>query len=246
MCGIDIRRMLDGAGAMDIRVRKPNWRENPAALIAAIHYLYMRRGKLLHVMMPYSHQLKDLADWYRQLWAESLGKENTLDNTKADIGPTPIRALGATDQHSQLQLYREGPNDKVITTLAVDRYDRQVSIPAAFDDVEALGYLGGKSLAELLQKERLATEQALLDSRRPVLTVRFPRVCEETVGQFIYLYECAVSIMGLLLRIDAYDQPAVELIKEYTRALMGRSGEKYDKLRELLAVRMKANEEFVV
>ena len=224
MCGIDVRRLLAGAAMMDLRVRNPELRKNPAALLAAVHHLLTRRGKSLHVMMPYSHQLKDLADWYRQLWAESLGKRKSLDERDVFAGATPIRALGATDQHSQVQLYREGPNDKVITMLAVERFDRDVSIPQAFDDVDALSYLGNKSLGQLLDAERQATEQALLASHRPVLTVLFPRVCEETVGQFIYLYECATSIMGLLMNVNAYDQPAVELGKQYTFALMGRAG----------------------
>jgi len=224
MCGIDVRRLLAGAAMMDLRIRNPELRQNPAALLAAVHHLLTQRGKNLHVMMPYSYQLKDLADWYRQLWAESLGKRKSLDGQDVFAGATPIRALGATDQHSQIQLYREGPNDKVITMLAVERFDCDVSIPQAFDDEEALSYLGNKSLGQLLDVERQATEQALLASQRPVLTVQFPRVCEETVGQFIYLYECATSIMALLMNVNAYDQPAVELGKQYTFALMGRAG----------------------
>ena len=244
MCGIDIRRLLSGAAAMDLRVRRTAWDENPAAVIAAVHYLYMQRGKGLHVMMPYSYQLKDLADWFCQLWAESLGKAKTLDGRDAFVGPTPIRALGVTDQHSQLQLYREGPNDKVITTLAVGRYDRQVPIPKTFEDVDALSYLGGSSLAELFEKERIGSEQALLDSGRPVLTVVLPRVCEETVGQFIYLYECATSIMGLLLNVNAYDQPGVQLGKDYTFALMGRSG--FDEQRERMTPRLAIDDRYLV
>jgi len=224
MCGVDVRRLLAGAAAMDLRVRNPQLRQNPAALLAAVHHLLTQRGKSLHVMMPYSYQLKDLADWYRQLWAESLGKRKSLDQREVFAGATPIRALGATDQHSQIQLYREGPNDKVITMLAVEQFERDVPIPSGFDDVDALSYLGDKSLGRLLDAERQATEQALLVSQRPVLTVVFARVCEETVGQFIYLYECATSIMGLLMNVNAYDQPAVELGKQYTFALMGRAG----------------------
>jgi len=224
MCGIDIRALLAGAAEMDRRVSRPALRENPAAILAVIHWLLYQKQKRLHVMMPYAHALKDLADWYRQLWAESLGKQHALDGREVYVGPTPIKALGATDQHSQIQLYREGPNDKVITFLAVRRFGRDVEIPAAPESAGPLGYLGGSSMAKLLEAERQATQQALLASRRPCLTVFFPQVDERSVGQFIYLYECATSIAGMLFGVNAYDQPAVQLGKEYTFALMGREG----------------------
>jgi len=224
MCGIDVARLLAGACAMEERIREPELRANPAALIAGIHYLMCRRGKRLHAMMPYSHNLEDLADWYRQLWAESLGKQKSLDGEDVFVGPTPIKALGATDQHSQVQLYREGPNDKVFTLLAVDAFDREMPMPTADGPVEAMAYLGGQDMGTLLNNERLATEQSLIDSERPTLTVRFPRITPETVGQFVYLYEAATTIAGKLFNINPYDQPAVELGKEYTFALMGRKG----------------------
>ncbi len=232
MCGGDIESLLAGARDMDQRVKSTELRTNPAALLAAIHHLMYHRGKCLHVMMPYSYRLKDLADWYRQLWAESLGKQRSLSGADIYAGPTPIKALGATDQHSQIQLYREGPNDKVITTLAVDHFDRDVTIPKADKNVEAMGYLGGKKMGDLLNAERQATEQALVASRRPTLTIRFPRINAHTVGQFIYLYEAATTIAGRLFSVDAYDQPAVELGKIYTFALMGRTGHE-DAAREL-------------
>ncbi|HSW45777.1 MAG TPA: glucose-6-phosphate isomerase, partial [Phycisphaerae bacterium] len=129
MCGIDVDALLDGAASMDATVSDPAPATNPAARLAMIPYLYDQRGKKMHVMMPYSQQLKDLADWYRQLYAESLGKIRPTDGVC--VGPTPIKALGATDQHSQVQLYREGPNDKVITFLTVQSFSRDVPIAEA-------------------------------------------------------------------------------------------------------------------
>ena len=224
MCGIDVRGVMSGARDMSRRVANPVLRENPAAMIAAIHFLYYHLGKKLHVMMPYSAHLKDLADWYRQLWAESLGKRLSLDGREVFIGPTPIKALGATDQHSQVQLYREGPNDKVFTFLAVEHFDRDVPIPDSPSTPEALAYLGGASLGKLLNAELAATEFALLQSHRPCLSVRFPRITPAAVGEFFMLYESAVSIIALLFGIDAYDQPAVQAGKDGTFALMGRAG----------------------
>jgi glucose-6-phosphate isomerase len=209
---------------MDKRVKEADVNANPAAMIAAIHYILNERGKNMSVMMPYSTSLYYLADWFRQLWAESVGKQNGLKKKNVFTGQTPIKALGATDQHSQVQLYREGPNDKVFTFLEVERFEQKVAIPDSMKHVETLKYLGGSNFQTLLNSEKLATEYALLESQRPTMTVRFPRISAETVGQFLYLYEVATSYMGGLLEINTYDQPAVQLGKDATYALMGKDG----------------------
>jgi glucose-6-phosphate isomerase len=224
-CGVDIDTLLDGAVAMDKTVCDPDPMTNPAALMAMIYYLYDQRGKNIHVMMPYSQQLRDMADWFRQLYAESLGKIRPSDNKC--VGPTPIKALGVTDQHSQVQLYREGPNDKVFTFLEVDAFESDSIIPLAFEGTEAMEYLGRSrngTMAGLLAAEKRATELALLVSQRPSLTVKFPEVKARTVGEFIYLYEAMIPIMGKLYGINPYDQPAVELGKVLTFHFMGRRG----------------------
>jgi glucose-6-phosphate isomerase len=231
MCGIDIDLLLEGARDMDKRVSCKDFNNNPAAIIAAIHHHYYYHDKKISVMMPYSYHLKDLADWYRQLWAESLGKTYALDGSEVkNIGPTPVKALGATDQHSQIQLYREGPNDKLFTFLQVNNFDKDIKIGPAPDYAAELDYLAGKTLNTLLNNEKKATEYALLVNNRPCLTVILPEVNEYTVGQFIYLYEVTTSFAGALFGINPYDQPAVELVKEATFALMGKADEEYEEL----------------
>ena len=222
MCGIDVGQLAAGAGDMDQRVSRPQLRQNPAALYAAIQYCLYRKGKSISVMMPYSYQLKDLGDWYRQLWAESLGKQIDLQGNVVNVGPTPVKALGTTDQHSQVQLYREGPNDKVFTFLAVEKFAQDVTIGPAGQAAE-LEYLAGASMNKLINSEKSATEYALVQSERPCLTVQFDEISAATVGQFIYMFEVATSYMGALLNINTYDQPAVELGKKATFALMGHS-----------------------
>jgi glucose-6-phosphate isomerase len=225
MCGVDIEAMLAGAGAMKKRVEDPDWTHNPATLLAAIKYLaYTDKNKPMHVMMPYSNRLYMLADWYRQLWAESLGKRVARTGEVVYTGPTPIKALGTTDQHSQVQLYREGPNDKLTVFLEVGKHPRDVRVPDSFSHVGGLAYLRRAKLSALLAAEKSATEYAMAFSNRPTVTLRFNSITPQSIGEFFYLYEFVTSLMGELLNINVYDQPAVELGKHATFALMGREG----------------------
>ncbi len=244
ICGIDIDSLLAGAADMDERVSRPDFKSNPAAVNAAINWHYYHRDKKISVMMPYAYALKDLADWYRQLWAESLGKNTDLDRKRVVVGPTPVKALGATDQHSQVQLYREGPNDKLFTFLQVKTFAGNVKIAPPPDCAPELAYLAGKEMSVLLNSEKLATEYALRQDRRPCLTVAFDEINACTIGQFIYLFEVTTSIAGLLFNINAYDQPAVELGKKATFALMGR--EDYEELAEKIRPYSQFDTEFLV
>jgi glucose-6-phosphate isomerase len=222
VCGIDIDSLLAGARQMDERCSKEDFLANPAAINAAVNWHYYNRQKPISVMMPYAYALKDLSDWYRQIWAESLGKTHNRQGDEVFVGPTPVKALGTTDQHSQVQLYREGPNDKLFTFLQVKEFQTDVTIGANPQVAPELGYLAGQKMSKLLNSEKLATEYALLHDKRPCLTILFDRIDASAIGQFIYLFEVTTSIAGLLFNIDAYDQPAVELGKEATFALMGR------------------------
>lgn len=225
ICGIDTDALMAGASDMDKRCKEPDLMKNPAAMLAAVHYILNKKGKPLSVMMPYSTSLYYLADWFRQLWAESLGKQHSLDGKKEVFsGQTPIKALGTTDQHSQVQLYREGPNDKIITFLEVERFGTKLAIPSSMKSVKSLAYLAGSNFQTLINSEKLGTEYALLESKRPTMTVQFPQISPEAVGQFLMMYEIAVSYMGTLLGINTYDQPAVQLGKDATYALMGKDG----------------------
>lgn len=225
MCEIKIDELLAGARAMYRRVSNTNFRQNPAAINAAINYhFYQKRGKNISVMVPYSYHLKDLADWYRQLWAESLGKARDLADEKVFIGPTPVKALGATDQHSQLQLYLEGPNDKLFTFLQVNKFKEDIRIKGIPAYTPELNYLEDKYLGELLNNEKKATEYTLLNKNRPCLTVIFPEVNPYTVGQFIYFYEATTSFTGAFFGINPYNQLSVKLIRDAIPALKGKTG----------------------
>ena len=224
MVGIDIDALMQGIKDMDLALKNTDIRHNIAAQNALIHYLMdTRKGKNLSVMMPYSTRLKYVSDWFVQLWAESLGKEKDLDGNKVNIGPTPIKALGATDQHSQIQLYNEGPNNKIINFIRVKEFDTTVEIPKIFE-FTGIGYLGGKTINELINAEADSTKVALVDYQRPNVTITLDRVDPYHIGQLLYLFEVQTAIAGELYNINTFNQPGVEQAKNYTYALMGRAG----------------------
>jgi glucose-6-phosphate isomerase len=225
LVGIDIDALLAGAAAMDERCRTHELHANPAALFAALQYLaHTGRDANVHVMMSYTDRLFGIADWFRQLWAESLGKRKNLAGADVFSGPTPVHALGATDQHSQVQLYMEGPFDKTITFLSVRQLPVDLAIPRIYEDVPELGYLGGRTLFELLDAERQATAAALTRSGRMNMTIELPRIDAHAIGELIMLLQIATIYAGELYGVDPLDQPGVELGKQLTYALMGRAG----------------------
>jgi glucose-6-phosphate isomerase len=225
LIGIDIRKLLAGAAAMTELCWLPDVAANPALESALYqHLMWTRRGKHIQVAFPYSNRLWGLAFWFRQLWAESLGKRNDRKGKKVEVGQTPVAALGATDQHSQVQLYMEGPNDKVFSFWALGRWDTPGLIPKAKTGYESFDYLCGQSLARLIDAERAATAAALTESRRPNCTYTLGRADARHLGAFLMLLQFQTAFAGELLGINAFDQEGVELGKKFTFALMGRPG----------------------
>lgn len=236
LVGIDIDQILQGVRDMDKALSNEDISQNIAAQNALIHYLMEKKGKNLSVMMPYSSRLKFVSDWYVQLWAESLGKEVDKKGKKVNVGPTPLKALGATDQHSQIQLYNEGPNDKLINFIRVGEFDVNLEIPKIFE-YTGIGYLGGKTVNELMDAEADSTRVALADYKRPTVTITLPKVNGYYLGQLLYMLEIQTAIAGELYNIDTFNQPGVEQAKNYTYALMGRVG--YEQSAQILAEKMK-------
>ena len=232
MVGIDLEELLAGARFMDQRLQSPEYQHNPAYCLAALYYLFALKARNILVIMPYASALTGMADWFCQLWAESLGKKQDLQGREVLTGTTPVKAVGATDQHSQLQLYMEGPQDKLITFLEVGNFQHKLEVPDIFPDIEGLHYLGGHSLNELLSAEQKATAFNLAKADRPNLTLRLPEINAFTIGQLIFLLEVVTVAAGSLLRINPLDQPGVEGGKQTAYGLMGRPGFE-DKRREL-------------
>lgn len=228
--GIDIKAMLDGAKYMDKLCKNKNIKRNPALMMAFLNVMSMKKGKNISVVMPYADSLKYVADWYCQLWGESLGKAIDNDGNKVFVGQTPVKALGVTDQHSQIQLYREGPFDKVITLIAVENYRNNFEIPKGCEDLPDVSFLCGHSLNELINAERKATEYALTTANRLNYTIIMPQVNAFTIGELLYLFEMETAYAGAMLNINTFNQPGVEGGKDATYALFGKKG--YEKTKE--------------
>ncbi len=224
LIGIDTERLLAGARRIVKRCTSDDLRENPAGVFATLQFLSdTRKGRHVHVLMPYRDALRDMAAWFVQLWAESLGKRQMRRGDPKHVGPTPVAALGATDQHSQVQLFMEGPGDKTVTFIATPN-DDDLEIPKLHRDVPELAYLGGHSLGEVLSVERRATAGALAARGRPNMTIDLEELSPASVGALFLFFEAATIYAGAMYGVNPLDQPGVELGKQFTYAMLGRPG----------------------
>ncbi|MEJ5172364.1 MAG: glucose-6-phosphate isomerase [Hydrogenothermaceae bacterium] len=216
VCGIDIDDLLEGARyGFHLCEKSMDPFDNPAYLISLIHYIAnVKKGKTISVMMSYSERLSSFVDWYRQLWAESLGKEG--------LGQTPVKSIGSIDQHSQIQLYIDGPKDKIVTFLNVNESFRDFEITGELPS--EIEYLKGKTLKQILDIELEGTKAALVKAKVPNLTITLDKPSPFNIGLLIYIYEMATGFSGLLYKVNPFDQPAVEEGKNFAYGLMGRRG----------------------
>lgn len=222
VCGCDVVSLLQGASDMNRRCDQEDYRQNPAYLYALAQVLLMRQGKNIAVMMPYADCLKYISDWFSQLWAESLGKAVNTRGEVIHAGQTPVRALGSVDQHSQLQLYAQGPYDKVITFIGMEQFRHQMDIPKILQAEDEVAFLGGKSLNQLISSELRAIAHTLSEQGRPNITITLPDSGEYCLGQLFMMLQIATVFAGFLLGVNPFDQPGVEEGKISTYALMGK------------------------
>ncbi len=225
LVGIDIAALLGGAERALRDADSADLLANRPALHAALHWAADTwLGARIDVLMPYCDRLRDVAEWYRQLWAESLGKRRDRRGAEVFAGPTPVGAVGATDQHSQVQLFMEGPFDKVLTLVSVEDHGLEVVIPGRSELPDELSYLPGRSLNELLAAEFAATSGALASAGRMHTILRVPEVSEDSLGELLMFYQLATGFAGAWYGVNPFDQPGVELGKQLTFAAMGRAG----------------------
>jgi len=234
VCGIDPDALLAGAADMAERCRLVSLTENPAGMLAVLlHHADTVQGRPIHVLMPYADRLRSFALWFQQLWAESLGKAVNREGEACESGPTPLASIGATDQHSLMQLFIEGPRDKVVIFVGLDDAGMSMEIPDRHPGIPSIAYLGGHTLEELLDTERAASAEALRLRGRPNATIRLPRIDEEAMGQLFMLFQMATVYAGALYGVDPLDQPGVELGKRLTYGLMGREGSERPELADV-------------
>jgi len=214
---LDIEGLLDGAGAVADDLG-PSLFDSPAYAYGAVCYALEAEGAAVNAFMPYAERLELFAEWFAQLWAESLGKDGR--------GQTPARALGATDQHSQLQLYRAGPKDKMVTVV---RPGERADVPVPESDHESLSYFAGADLGQLLDAEYDATVASLAEAGCPAVEIEIDRLDAEELGALLYSMEAATILVGELADIETFTQPAVEWGKRAARGLL--SGEETEETR---------------
>lgn len=206
--GIDIEAVLEGGRRAEASLTDSLF-DSPAYAYGATTYALERRGAAINAMMPYAEALEPFAEWFAQLWAESLGKDGR--------GQTPVRAMGVTDQHSQLQLYRAGPPDKVITFV---RPRERPSVPLPTVDQVDIDYLEGASLEGLIGAEFEATEASLAEADVPNVRIELDAIDAAGIGDLLYGMEAACIMAGELSDVDTFSQPAVEWGKEAARGLL--------------------------
>lgn len=223
--GIDIRAVCAGAAQVSESCFEKDLFSNLPALFALILFLSdTTLDRRINVLFAYSNRLFPISDWFRQLWAESLGKKNDLNGNTVFTGPTPVKAIGATDQHSQVQLYVEGPNDKVVIFLGTKNLGRKLEIPDIGVKASELDYLVDSEFGQLLNAERKATAFALQQAERLNMTLEIDKIDPEHIGALFYIFEAAVLYAGHYYNVNSLDQPGVEAGKQATYALMGRRG----------------------
>lgn len=230
--GVDSEDLLKGARDINEKCHNLDVWKNPAYMFGALLYLMYKKGKNINVLMPYLDGLKPLSEWFCQIWAESLGKDG--------YGITPYPSLGTIDQHSQLQLWMDGPEDKVVIFVRIEDYEVDIKIPEIFKDIEGIGYLAGHFLSELMKSEEESTELALSKKKRPNMTISMPSLDPYHLGQIFQFFEIATAFTGLLCNINPFNQPGVEEGKNFTYGMLGKKGFE-DRRREVEKARERKN-----
>ena len=211
LCGLNLDEIKAGLVDADTMCQEQDLKNNISVLISLCSFFSYQNGKNIFVLMPYSTCLRRFADWFVQLFSESLGKQGK--------GPTPVLAIGASDQHAQMQLFNEGPNDKLICFLKINKHKRDVQIPDYTSEDERFKLYGGggHKVGQVLNTELDSTRRALTERSRANLLITLPELDEYYLSKLMYVFQVSVAISGHLLGVNPFDQPSVELAKKYTK-----------------------------
>ncbi len=212
--GLDVAALRAGAQeTLDATFAAVSAADSTAAAGAALHHALAQAGRLDEtVLWNYADKLATFSGWWRQLWAESLGKDGK--------GSTPVGAVGPVDQHSQLQLFRDGPGKSLYTIVATDTKGKGLVAPTERAKALGLDYLAGKPMGDLVDAEARATAQTLSRNRRPVRQIHLPKIDERGYGALMMHFMLETILMGRLMGVDPFDQPGVEEGKVLARAFL--------------------------
>ena len=225
LVGIDIHALLAGAQAMKQRCWHGDAHSNPAYMHALIHYLLTRkRRKTIHASMGFSNRFGPLIDWYDHLLSVSLGKMFNKKGKAVHVGPSHMACIGPSGLHGQMQLYAEGPFDKVVTFFCLDEHEHDVTLPAMTSEHDAINYLGEQRLTTINDCAYITAAHCITESGRPNMTIRLERMNEACVGACIFMLQLSTVMSAELYGIDAFDQPGVDSYKQGLFAQLGRIG----------------------
>jgi len=222
LIGINSKDLLDGATRMHNAILNTPPHKNAVFILGTCLLELASRGKSIHVLFNYGNSLSEFGLWFVQLWAESLGKSKSITGTVINAGTTPLTALGATDQHSLLQLFKEGPNDKVFGFITIDNFPSDVMLTDEFPHEVEYSYFAGHTMGEQLKIEQISTEMSLVRAKRPCYRIVLPDISAFTLGALFYFMESLIIFVAKLWQINPFDQPGVEEGKNMTYSLMGR------------------------
>jgi glucose-6-phosphate isomerase len=215
--GVDIRALVKGAADME-KMCSANvpFEKNPAALYAVTRYLLNQKGKKIEILANYENKLHYLAEWWKQLFGESEGKEG--------IGIYPASVDLTADLHSMGQYIQEGERMLFETVLSVQKTKYQLMVPTDIEDLDKLNYLAGKNIDYVNKMAELGTMLAHVDGDVPNIKIEIPEINPYYLGQLMYFFEKACGISGYLLGINPFDQPGVEAYKKNMFALLEKPG----------------------
>ena len=227
--GADIREIMRGAADMREKCINNDFEDNASMQYAVVRNIMYKSGKAIEVLVNYEPSLHYISEWWKQLYAESEGKDKK--------GLFPAAMDFSTDLHSQGQFLQDGPRNMFETIMTLGDQDYDVIIPEDEDDLDGLNYLTGKHLNYVNYNAMIGSRIAHVDGGVPALTIEIPDKSERTLGELFYFFMFACGVSGYMLGVNPFNQPGVEDYKKNMFALLGRPG--YEKQRESLEKKMK-------
>jgi glucose-6-phosphate isomerase len=214
--GVDIDEFMEGFNEGYKKYTKASFKENPAIQYATARHMLYKNGKDIEVLVNYEMKLKYIAEWWKQLFAESEGKDNK--------GIFPVSVNNTTDLHSVGQMIQEGKRNLFETVLKVDHVDRDIEIKEDEKNLDNLNYLAGKNVSFVNEKAMEGTIIAHVKGEVPNILISLDKVCAKEIAELFYFFEIAVGVGGYMNEVNPFNQPGVEEYKTQMFKLLGKPG----------------------